>query len=125
MDLKTRRPLLGSAARTASTATSRQKDPSGQKLRLYLHVTTASGTGGLQPQVRAYDSTGAAVAITTGGTPVTAAGVYVYELALSVGAASGNVKESVARVLPYEWDVQVVHGDGTSYTYSLDAEVAP
>lgn len=92
-------------------------------VRLYLNVTVASGTGGLQPQVRAYDPvSGNAVAISTGGTAVTATGTYIYELGLAEATPVGNVKECLSRPLPEYWDVNVVAGDGSSYTYSLAAE---
>ncbi len=125
-DLKTQRVLLISAARTASTASAKAFDASQQYIRLYLNVTAASGTGGLQPQIRGYDKiSGAAVAITTGGAAIIATGLYVYELVSSGNVAAGAVKESLSRFLPVAWDVQVVHGDASSYTYSLSAEVAP
>ena len=125
-DRKVQRALLASAARTASTACAQQADSIQQFVRLYLNVTAASGTGGLQPQIRGYDKiSGSAVAITTGGAAIQATGLYVYELVSSANAAAGAVKESLARFLPVQWDVNVVHGDGSSYTYSLSCEVAP
>ena len=125
-DQKTQRALLPSAARTATTACAQQTDRTQQVVRLYLNVTVASGTGGLQPQIRGYDRiSGGAVALTTGGAAVTATGLYVYEMTYTPNAAAGNVKESVGRFLPVLWDVNVVHGDGSSYTYSLSCEVGP
>jgi hypothetical protein len=125
-NIKTRRVLLASGARTASTASIKQTDVVCKILRLYLSVTAASGTGGLQPQVRAYDIvSGNSVALTTGGTAITATGTYCYEMGLAEGTAANNVKECVLRPVPYQWDVNVVHGDGSSYTYSLSAEVIP
>ena len=123
---KVQRSLLVSAARTASTACLLQADAVQQFVRLYLNVTAASGTGGLQPQIRGYDKiSGAAVAISTGGVAVIATGLYVYEFVQSANVAAGAVKESLSRFLPVQWDVQVVHGDASSYTYSLSCEVAP
>ena len=123
---KARRQLLASGARTASTATAKFTDRWAKIVRLYLNVTVASGTGGLQPQVRGYDAiSGNAVALTTGGAAITATGTFVYEMGLAEGTAAGNVKECVLRPLPEVWDVNVVHGDGSSYTYSISAEVIP
>lgn len=125
---KSRRTLLASAARTATTVANNNGSPFRehfkQKMRMFLNVTAASGTGGLQPQVRAYDPlSGAATAITTGGTAVTATGLYIYELGLAEATPAGNVKECDSRPLPTLWDVQVVAGDSSSYTYSLSCEV--
>jgi len=123
---KARRQLLASAARTATTATVKFTDRWAKVLRLYLNVTVASGTGGLQPQVRGYDPvSGNAVAISAGGTAIVATGTYVYEIGLAEGTTVGNVKECVLRPLPDVWDVNVVAGDGSSYTYSLGAEIIP
>jgi hypothetical protein len=123
---KARRQLLPSAARTATTATAKFTDPWAKILRLYLNVTVASGTGGLQPQIRGYDPvSGSPVALTTGGVAVTATGTYVYELGLAEGTAANNVKECVLRPLPEVWDVNVIAGDASSYTYSLGAEIIP
>jgi hypothetical protein len=122
--VKTQRVLLSSGARTATTASGQQTDYLLLAVRLYLNVTAASGAGGLQPILRGYDKvSGNAVALSTGGTAITATGLYVYEFGLNVAAAAGNVKEAVSRFLPVQWDVDVVHGDGSSYTYSLSADV--
>ena len=124
--VKSRRVLLASAARTVATACPKQDDRIGKIVRLYLDVTAASGTGGLQPQIRGYDKiSGNAVALTAGGTAITATGTYCYEMGLAEGTSSGNVKECVLRPLPEVWDVNVVVGDASSYTYSLSAEIIP
>jgi len=124
MNAKAKIGLLASAARTASTASIKHENRFATVLRLYLNVTVASGTGGLQPQIRGYDPiSGNAVALSTGGTAITATGTFVYEMGLAEATAVGNVKECLSRPLPIIWDVNVVHGDGSSYTYSLAAEV--
>jgi hypothetical protein len=124
--VKARRQLLASAARTASTATIKFTDRDARIVRLYLNVTVATGTGGLQPQIRGYDAiSGNAVALTTGGSAIVGTGTYVYEMGLAEGTAAGNVKECVLRPLPTIWDVNVVAGDSSSYTYSLSAEIIP
>lgn len=124
MDFNVQRSLLASAARTVATACPVQNDSGARALRLYLNITVASGTGGLQPIIRGYDKiSGATVNLTTGGAAIVATGCYCYELALSVGAAAGNVKECVSKAAPVQWDVSVAVGDASSYTYSLSAEV--
>ena len=127
-DLKTRRSLLPSAARTATTASPLQKDASQQFLRVYLNVTAASGTGGLKVFVRGYDLvSGLPAAMNAGGAGVTGVGLYVFEL-MPNGTVAGlppGIIECVGRILPCVWDVQVFAGDATSYTYSLGVEVFP
>lgn len=122
--VRAQRVLLESAARTATTATAQQKDPAMHSVRLYLDVTAASGTGGLTVQIRGYDRvSGAAAAIAKDTAAITAAGLYVFELAPSIAAADTQRRVALAAYLPVEWDVNVVHGDGSSYTYSLSGEL--
>jgi hypothetical protein len=125
MDMNVQRSLLESAARTATVTTPVQFDYRARALRLYLNVTVAvAGTGGLQPIINGYDKiSGNAIALSTGGTAIVAVGTYVYEMALAVAAAAGNVKEAVSRAAPVQWSVTMAVGDATSYTYSLSAEV--
>jgi hypothetical protein len=120
----TNRILLTSAARTATTASAAQGDRYAKGVRLYLNVTVASGTGGLQPQIDGYDRvSGTYVALSTGGTAIVATGLYVYEFYPTAPAAAGNVKEAQSKQLPGQWQANVIHGDTSSYTYSLSADV--
>ena len=127
-DLKTRRALLPAAARTATAVSPLQKDASQQFARFYLNVTAASGTGGLKVFVRGYDmASGLPAAMNAGGAGVTGIGLYVFEL-MPNGQTAGlppGIIECVGRILPCVWDVQVLAGDATSYTYSLSYEVFP
>jgi hypothetical protein len=118
--------LLESAARTATVASAKQQHFSARAIRLYLNITVASGTGGLQPIIRGYDLiSGTAVNLSTGGTAIVATGCYVYELGLGLlsTAKQGNIEECQNRPAPVQWDVSVAVGDASSYTYSLSAEV--
>lgn len=122
--IKTQRGLLASAVRTATNATPIQKDPVAQFLRVYLNVSAASGTGGLTLVIRGYDKTsGNAAKLTTGGGAIITTGIFVFELASSGQVAGGDVKETVSRPLPCQWDVQIAHGDASNYTYSVSCEV--
>lgn len=138
---KTARVLLPGAARTASAASPVQQDEFYIAARFYLTITAASGSGGLKVVVRGYDRvagsgsaqgasspaqtyTGAAVALSTGGTPVTATGTYVYEFTPWGGTARGNIEQVTQMAMPYLWDAQIIAGDGSSYTYSLSVELA-
>lgn len=122
-NIKAQRLVLPSAARTATTKGQTFTDRWANGLRCYLNITAASGTGGLKVQVFAVDKySGASTAISTGGTPTTATGLYVYELGLSDATNSGNILDCVSRPLPETWYAQVTAGDGSSYTYSLTCE---
>lgn len=123
--MKATRVLLASAARTADATSAQQNDRQTSSVRLYLNVTVAPGAGGLQVIIRAYDPvSGSAIEISEGGVPVTQTGVYVYEMQPWPGGDTlGNVREVVNRSLPFSWDVLVKHGDSSSFTYSLSAEV--
>jgi hypothetical protein len=124
MDVRTQRVLLEPAARTATTACVQQVDKHHRSVRVYLNVTAASGTGGLKVLIRGYDKFGNPAALTGGGlTAITATGIYVYELMPYAGESVGAVQETQGRLLPVQWDVQVTHADGSSYTYSLCADV--
>lgn len=124
--IKVRRVLLASAARTVATACPQQTDDVLQYVRLYLNITVASGLGGLQPIIRGYDRvSGASVALSTGGTAIVATGLYVYEFMPTAQAKAGNVEETLSRMIPCVWDVNVAVGDSSSYTYSLSAELFP
>jgi hypothetical protein len=125
-DAKTRRTLLPSAARTATTTSAISKDAGQQCIRVYLSITAASGSGGLTVFIRGYDlASGVAAKMNAGAAAILATGIYVYELMPNDAAAVGDVKETVGRPLPCAWDVQVTHGDSSSYTYSVGVEVFP
>lgn len=115
---------LAAAARTASTAGPVLEWKSARALRLYLTVTAAGGSGGLQVVVRGYATLdGAAVELSAGGPPVGSTGVFVYEMQPWPGPeATGAVLEVTNRAVPVQWDVYVKHGDTASYTYSVVAE---
>jgi hypothetical protein len=122
--VKTSRVLLTSAARTANTNAAQQTDTAASALRLYLNVTAASGTGGLYVVLRGYDKVSQnTVELTQGGDPVNQTGCYAYEISLAPDPPAGNLKDAVSRSIPYQWDALVKHLDGSSYTYSLSAEI--
>lgn len=123
---KDRSTVLSSAARTASTASPQKsliKRHTG--IIVYLSVTAASGTGGLKVQVRGYDSFGNVYALNGGGTAKTAVGRYCYILFPGGGAAAADVADIANVPVPQQFDIYVVHADGSSYTYSVDVELIP
>lgn len=122
----TSRVLLANAPRTANTQTPKQQDGFTLVVRLYLNVTVASGSGGLRPVLRGYDkASGATVELTTGGTGITTTGLFCYEIsgASLPSTAFGNVKEVACRSIPFQWDALVKHLDGSTYNYSLSADI--
>lgn len=116
--------LLASAARTASVTSPDQTNYNAKGILLFLNITAASGSGGLQVYVQAKDPvSGSYVYLTGVPTAITATGLYVYELGRGVGstALSGNqqVNKRNEGQIPRIWRGVVNHGDGSSYTYSL------
>jgi hypothetical protein len=115
--------LLASAARTATTNTADQTNANGKGVVVYLAITAASGTGGLQVSIQGKDPvSGNYFLLATLGAAVTTTGNKAYMF--YPGAASGGSLQAGAQmVLPRTWRVQIVHGDGTSYTYSVGCSV--
>jgi hypothetical protein len=127
LPVRTQRGLLSSAARTATATSPQQPETVCSSATFYLNVTAASGTGGLTLNILGYDKeSGNAVAHFTAAAAVTATGMYVYQMIYNnVAAASNGITAAVSRPLPVLWAAEVVHGDGSSYTYSLSADVFP
>ena len=114
----TKGTLLASAARTATTTSADQTNYNARGVVLFLNVTAVSGTGGLQTRLRYIDPISATQQYASvAPTVVTATGLFIY--VFYVGAAAGNVAAATSLVLPRDWAASVVHGDASSYTYSL------
>jgi hypothetical protein len=112
--------LLSSAARTATTASALQTNHNARGALIIMNVTAASGTGGLQCRLLGSDAlSGAVFQVAALPTAVTATGVYCYEFYPGIGAAGGGVVQRTSCVVPRTWQAQVIHGDASSYTYSL------
>jgi hypothetical protein len=63
--------------------------------------------------------------VNAGGALVTTAVTRVHEFFPNIGAAAGFVQESLGRQLGQQFDIQVTHGDASSYNYELRAELLP
>jgi hypothetical protein len=112
--------LLPSATRTSTTTSADQDNPYWKGLVVYLNITQASGTGGIQLNVQFKDP---------------ASGTYVVMLQDSVRTTTGfhkfilypasNLAGDVATVAPLSrtWNIQVSHGDSSNYTYSVGASL--
>ena len=115
--------ILASAARTSSAISATQINYNHRGVILGLNVTAASGTGGLQLKVWAIDPvTGSLI-----GGEYAKTGLYTTTghrtLILYPGAAGGGSPNAGVTFgqapLPRKWAIEVYHGDGSSYTYSV------
>jgi|HubBroStandDraft_4_1064222.scaffolds.fasta_scaffold03234_4 hypothetical protein len=116
-----RRLLLASAARTATATSIALRNRWHKGLHVVLVVTAASGSGGLTVHIQQVDrDSGNTVDLLVAGAAVTAIGTYAYQLAPGEGAAASGILVAVGRQLPTDWQVSVVAGDASSYTYQLN-----
>jgi hypothetical protein len=112
--------LLASAARTATTSSSIMVNYNARGVAIILNVTVASGTGGLQARVVGINPvTAGTYTVASNMTAIVATGVYIVEIYPGITGTGGNVVQRNAGILPRQWQGQVVHGDASSYTYSL------
>lgn len=120
---------LASAARTGSVNTSAITNYNGVGIILHLNVTAASGTGGLQVIVKNYDSISTnTMQINVTPSAIISSGIFGYEIYPGAntavpGATTGNVVQRTAAALSRNFIITVIHGDATSYTYSLGYSV--
>ena len=119
---------LVSAARTVSTISSDITSGGCRGLIVYLHVTAASGTGGLTARLIAKDPlSGVTTVSAAASTAATAAGLRAFHFGPGVGALAGTgIGWGAAGVLlSGTFQLQVLHGDASSYTYSVSYELVP
>lgn len=119
---------LASAARTTTTITTDIVCSGYRGIIVYLDVTAASGTGGLTLRlfgVNPITSTVATSASVT--TAATTTGMRIYHFGPGVAAVNGaSVAWGAAGVqLGAEFQIQVLHGDASSYTYAVHYELIP
>lgn len=123
---KDRFNLLPSAARTATTTSAQARMAKRHTGAIvYMNVSAASGTGGVKAQLRCYDTLGNPYAMHGGGTAKTATGKYAYIVYPGGAAAAGDIMDVSNVPMGEQFDVLVTHGDGSSYTYSVDVELIP
>lgn len=117
--------LLAPGAQTTTQVSATQQNSCYKGAIFYLNVSAASGTGGLTLQLWATDPvSGVNVIISALGSAKTATGTYVYAVYPSYNLAGVN-GAALVYPLPSNWFARVVAGDGTSYTYSLSADLIP
>lgn len=119
--------LLASASRNATTNSPAQLNYNNRGVLLFLNVTVASGTGGLQMQPQAQDPVSGTWVDTAGSTTaVTATGETTYWIyPVTFAGTSSSITTKAQAPLPANWRVVVIAGDSSSYTYSLAAQVMP
>jgi hypothetical protein len=117
--------LLASAARTATTSSANQTNYNARGVIVTLRISAASGTGGLSWKLYGVDPvSGATYQITPNiAAPITAAGTYAFEVypgSTTTGSTNPSwMYQRTSAALPRTWQLQVVHADGSSYTYSV------
>jgi hypothetical protein len=122
-------PGLASAARTATTQSTDISCIGFGGIIVTLNVTVASGTGGLKVRIRYKDSvTGIYYVLSESTLIVTATGGWVYQHAPGTGttvtAILGNLG-SAAGLLTDTIRIEIIHGDASSYTYSVNYVLVP
>lgn len=117
---------LASATRTTSTITTDISARGFRGLIVYLNVTSASGTGGLTPRLIAKDPLSGVTSVSAGvSAAATSTGLRVYHFGPGVGTLAGTgIGWGAASVmLSQTFQLQVLHGDASNYTYSLSYEL--
>lgn len=116
---------LVSAARTATTQ-SLDIDTQGYSgITVFLHISAASGTGGLSIRVRGLDAQQSTyVNLGTSGTATTTASVQAVQVGRGIGSITsgmfGPSQGSVGAFLPDICRIEIVHADASSYTYKVN-----
>lgn len=112
--------LLASAARTTNQVTAVQTNYNARGVIVVLNVTVASGTGGLTiivPGTNLGFAWGALLLSAT--TSIHATGTSTY-IVYPGSATTPNIAQISSVPLPRYWYVEVLVGDASSYTYSVD-----
>lgn len=117
--------LLPSAARTVGVASPTQTNLSCSTVLIFVNVTVASGTGGLDIHLQAMDtisSTWGDIAEFNASVKITTTGLYI--ISWGPGCVStGKFNAQGQGILPQTWRINVTVSDSSSYTYSISAQV--
>jgi len=117
--------LLSSSARTTAQSDGPITNNNWRGAIFILTVTAVPavpGTGGLDFQIRSFDTTGASVLLNLPlSSKITAIGTYVWIIYPGAAAtgSSMNIKQVLSLPLPATWGWNVTVGDAQSYTYGL------
>lgn len=117
---------LAMAARTTQTNTADIIAPTYRGIVIYLHVSAASGTGGLTLRIQGKDEfTGAYVTLATVSTAVTLVSVNSFIFGGGGGSSGASSPALVGGILPDVFRIIVLHGDASSYTYAVSYTLVP
>jgi hypothetical protein len=112
--------IFVSAVRAANALSSTQTNYNAKGVTIFLDVTVASGTGGLTVYILGVDPvSGKMCYLTSAPTAVTTTGKKTYELYPGISGTGLDVAQRTSAALPRNWVIQIVAGDGSSYTYSV------
>lgn len=102
-------------------------NPGYKGVMLFLNVFTASGTGGLIPQIRRYDPLDGTSSKIIWGVPlpVITTGTFDYFNHPDANEAHLNVYFIAPSPVPEQWAVTMTNRDGTPYEYSMTGSFVP
>lgn len=113
---------LASSARTSTTASSEIINYNGRGLLVIFVVASAPSGGTLTLQVRG--RTGVPTTwVQYAGAAVSGTGTYVYELRPGSGVAADGVTGRSSGSVPRRFDINVVHSNSNSTTYSVEYQL--
>lgn len=122
---KVLKDLLPLLTRTVNTGIPQQVNLNAKGIMVILHVSVASGTGGLKLKIRTPDpSSGVMLDLNADPTAVTTAGFYIYTVypgVISAGGTNSFLTQGTSAPLPKDFDFVVMHSDASNYTYSVSA----
>ena len=112
--------LLASAARTVQTSTADQVNYNARGVVVFLRVTAAGATGGLQVAVEGKDPvSGVYYQLNASPAAVTTATGIAYVVYPGAAGAAGSVGQATSAPLPRTWRATVLVGSADAFTYSL------
>lgn len=118
--------VSSSQVRTSTFTSSSYSVVDRTRMIVYLNVSAASGTGGLQVRILGVDSvSGNTFPLNAAPTAVTSTGQYAYVIGPGVTSYGGSVSATAitATAIPSTFQIQIVHGDSSSYTYSVSLSI--
>lgn len=125
-----RATALASAARTASTSSSDLSTAGYSGLAIWINVTAASGTGGLTTYISTKDPVSGIWCLSyVAAAPIIT--VRTTSILLGAGVSQGNNvtlptgQADRGTRLPQDVRISIIHGDTSSYTYSVGYELIP
>ena len=112
--------VLQSAVRTATTSSATFVNLSANRLHLIVDVTVAPGGDTVTPKIEGYDAISGKFYTLLTGAAISTTGTNVLKIGPGL-SASANA--AAADFLPSAWRVTMTHSAGTSFTYSVAANL--